>query len=321
MHRSAMIRMEWFVSHYIPRDTKVKVLDIGSYNVNGCYRDLFKDNVRVEYVGLDMAEGPNVDYVPQNPYVWQELEDESFDYVISGNAFEHIEYPWLTMCEIYKKLKNGGFACILAPCTIDEHRYPTDCYRYYSDGFRALAKWAGFQIISVSVSGVPDENIDESWYNEGHNDTVMILGKGILEDRIGGLPKLEKEVRYYNFFEWGRKYNFLRHLITDENPSDTMKEFFENKNYKRVYLYAYGDVGKIVFSYLKNIKGIDLYIMDAKGGFADEREILLPGTKIIQDKDSCLFIAFLKASLKSELNDIYPGIDKYYADDIYEGID
>jgi hypothetical protein len=38
---------------------KGSTLDIGSYNVNGCLRPLFKG----AYVGLDMREGPNVDVV------------------------------------------------------------------------------------------------------------------------------------------------------------------------------------------------------------------------------------------------------------------
>ena len=90
MHTSAMTRMKWFVENYIPSNKKVKVLDVGSYNVNGCYRDLFTDRKNVEYVGLDVEPGPNVDIVVNSPYNWDNVEDESFDFVISGNAFEHI---------------------------------------------------------------------------------------------------------------------------------------------------------------------------------------------------------------------------------------
>lgn len=153
MHNSAMLRMKWFVDHYIPANQSVKILDIGSYDVNGSYRELFRGKALVEYVGLDLSDGPNVDYVPEDPYHWDGLEDDSFDFIISGNAFEHIEYPWLTMEQIYKKLKKTGFACILAPHTIGEHRYPVDCYRYFSDGFRALAKWAKFSVVDVTVGG------------------------------------------------------------------------------------------------------------------------------------------------------------------------
>lgn len=32
----------------------------------------------------------------KNPYDWQEIETDSFDLVISGQAFEHIEFFWIT---------------------------------------------------------------------------------------------------------------------------------------------------------------------------------------------------------------------------------
>ena len=41
MHNSAMLRMEWFVKNYVPQDKKVRVLDVGSYDVNGSYKELF----------------------------------------------------------------------------------------------------------------------------------------------------------------------------------------------------------------------------------------------------------------------------------------
>jgi len=183
MHKSAMRRMKWFVDNYIPRNEKVKVLDVGSYNVNGCYKSLFA-GTQVEYVGLDITSGPNVDIVPKDPYSWDEIEDESFDFIISGNAFEHIEYPWLTIKEIYKKLKPGGFICILAPFAHVEHRYPTDCYRYLSDGFIALAKWANFQVIEATVGGVPKDTKDPEWFDskENYDDTVLIAAKEVSDE-------------------------------------------------------------------------------------------------------------------------------------------
>ena len=139
-----------------------------------------------------MCPGKNVTYVPKDPYNWDELSDESFDFIISGNAFEHIEYPWLTIKEIYKKLKNRGFACILTPFSLGEHKYPTDCYRYYSDGFAALAKWGGFQIIEVTVGGIPKGTSDNKWLNPSLNydDTMMVITKGYSEEELNGFPKL-----------------------------------------------------------------------------------------------------------------------------------
>ena len=68
MHRSSLLRMEWFTQTFLSsRDHKIRVLDVGSCGVNGTYRAHFRDS-RFDYVGLDVEPGPNVDFVPRSPY-------------------------------------------------------------------------------------------------------------------------------------------------------------------------------------------------------------------------------------------------------------
>ena len=55
MHTSTMIRMKWFVDHYVKKEG-AKVLDVGSYDVNGSYKKLF-DGMNIQYVGLDIEAG------------------------------------------------------------------------------------------------------------------------------------------------------------------------------------------------------------------------------------------------------------------------
>lgn len=72
MHRSSYLRMEYLVRYYeryFKKDKEtVKVLDIGSYDVNGTYKDIFCDSC-YHYTGMDMAEGSNVDIVPADIYI------------------------------------------------------------------------------------------------------------------------------------------------------------------------------------------------------------------------------------------------------------
>ena len=193
MHNSAMLRMKWFVDNYIVpiKKSSIKVLDIGSYDVNGSYKDLFKYINNVEYTGLDATKGPNVDIVPADPYKWKEIKNNTYDFIISGNAFEHIEYPWLTIKEISRVLKPGGIVCILVPFYIREHKYPVDCYRYYSDGLIALAKWAELDVIQASVGGFPcrNETYMAKWMNENYDDSVLIAGKSLSKEVIDSSPK------------------------------------------------------------------------------------------------------------------------------------
>ena len=59
MHKSSILRMQWFVDNYASKINKseVKVLDVGSYDVNGSYKHLFNEQ-KYTYTGLDMEDGP-----------------------------------------------------------------------------------------------------------------------------------------------------------------------------------------------------------------------------------------------------------------------
>ena len=88
-------------------------------------------------------------------YLWKEIKDNFADVVISGQAFEHIEYFWLTMEEISRTLKPGGLICLIAPSAGPVHRCPVDCWRFYEDGFSALARYVGLSVLETFIDPVP----------------------------------------------------------------------------------------------------------------------------------------------------------------------
>jgi len=152
MHVSSYQSMvNFFISHVKSGD---KVLDVGS---KVCGRDkhgygfVLKKLSKVEYHGLDIEPGDNVDIVVADPYNWRELEDESFDIVISGQLLEHVEFFWILFKEMVRVLKPGGYMCVIAPKLQKQHRFPVDCWRFLPDGMGALAKWAGITCISAEA--------------------------------------------------------------------------------------------------------------------------------------------------------------------------
>jgi SAM-dependent methyltransferase len=168
--------MKWFCENYCHDDDKTKVvLDVGSYRVREqqSYREYFNSK-SFEYFGLDMVEGPNVTIAVKAPYQWNEVADNFCDILISGQAFEHIEFPWLTIQEIARVVKPNGLICIIAPNGQSLHRYPVDCWRYFSDGMIALARWAGLEILHVSTNMAP-EGASEKWYS--HYQDCMIIAR------------------------------------------------------------------------------------------------------------------------------------------------
>lgn len=142
--------MTAFRDRYLSERVKepLRILDVGSQDVNGSYRQIFSEPLWT-YTGLDMAAGNNVDIVLRTPYVWHEVASGSADVVISGQAFEHIQYFWITMLEVARVLTAGGICCILAPSSGPEHRYPLDCWRFYPDGMVSLAQFAQMETIEA----------------------------------------------------------------------------------------------------------------------------------------------------------------------------
>lgn len=317
MHKSTMVRMEWFVNHYITGKEPVKVLDVGSYSVNGSYRELFNGK-NVDYVGLDIVEGPNVDLVASDPYSWDFIEDESFDYIISGQAFEHIEYPWLTIKQIYKKLKMGGIICITAPNSAEEHKYPLDCYRYFADGFAALARWAGFKVIDVTVAGIPKRNASMDW-DSYDNDVYLIAIKSEKEINENEYPKLKLERRYSFGQNKMLEVKFLSAWIRGGIGTYKAIEDFVIKNkIEEIVIYGYGVVGQLMLEELQKAAHVKFTVIDKEKHTVPEKVRFIQfGDDVPKMQNSFMFIAVLDSNrdLKLYLDTVYADLPKMYIDE------
>lgn len=156
MHKSSYQHMQRLVSAYLRPDQKIHALDIGAVDVNGSYRTLF-DQPSWRYTGVDLDAGRGVDVVLKSPYHLP-FASGSIDVIVSGQAFEHIEHFWMTWLEMQRVLRAGGLVFLIAPSRGPEHRYPQDCWRFYPDGYRALAKLGDFEVIEVHTDWEPDED-------------------------------------------------------------------------------------------------------------------------------------------------------------------
>jgi SAM-dependent methyltransferase len=177
MHNSSLLRMQWFVENFantIEKDN-LSVLDVGSYDVNGSYKQFF-EKPRYAYTGLDMESGPNVDIVLETPYNWQSINDDTFDIVISGQAFEHIEFFWITLDEMTRVLKKDGLLCIIVPNGFGEHRYPVDCYRFFTDGMISMGRYVSLDILHAHTNAAPSYTSHE-WYSEFCADSMLVARK------------------------------------------------------------------------------------------------------------------------------------------------
>ena len=140
MHNSALESFNNFRDVYLSKlnNKKIKLIEVGSLSVNSNIKNTLKDNM--EYVGIDIVKGENVDIVLVDPYKFP-FEDKSVDVVISISVFEHTEFFWLTYLEILRVLKDDGLFFLNAPSNSKFHRHETDNWRFYPDSSLALQKW------------------------------------------------------------------------------------------------------------------------------------------------------------------------------------
>jgi SAM-dependent methyltransferase len=138
MHPTAFDNCVKFYNTYLKNHPETtKVVDFGSYDVNGTLRPIFE---KMNYTGIDMSEGPNVDVVTNNQST--PFENNSFDVVTSSSNFEHDDCFWVTFLEMCRIVKSGGYIYINAPSAGIYHGFPGDCWRFYADSWKALEKWA-----------------------------------------------------------------------------------------------------------------------------------------------------------------------------------
>ena len=184
MHKQSFELMAGFVKKHLNPKKKLEIVDIGSQDVNGCYKDLFKNKFWT-YTGVDIEEGKNVDVILLDSYKWFELGDNEYDVVICGQTLEHTEYPWEVIKQISRIMKVGGICCIIAPQIISEHKVPVDCWRFMPDGMRTLAKIGGLAIKEIYDRTSP--------YEENNGlliDTVLVAVK------VGETVKSVKSLSY-----------------------------------------------------------------------------------------------------------------------------
>ena len=190
MHPSSYDKMAEFRREYLTsrRDEELTIIDLGSCDYNGSYRAIFS-HARWRYLGVDLTPGKNVDLVLRDPYYWRELKSESADVLISGQTFEHTEFFWETILEIARVLKPNGLCCLIAPAAGPEHRYPLDCWRIYADGFRALARYAGLEVLHARTQWGDLPGYD-SESNKWH-ESILIARK----PRESGGARFRRRVR------------------------------------------------------------------------------------------------------------------------------
>ncbi len=215
MHPTAMGNCKSFFHAYassFSSQDKLKIVEIGSQDVNGSLRDVAPPGC--EYVGVDFVAGKGVDVILSDPYSLP-FENDSADMVLSSSCFEHSEMFWVVYLETLRILKPKGLLYLNVPSNGAFHRYPVDCWRFYPDSGRALVSWAKRSGVSAALlESYVSSQVGDIW-----NDFVAVFVKD--EKFAADFPNriLDKKTDFQNGLVHG-KNEFLK---LSGSPEDQLK--------------------------------------------------------------------------------------------------
>jgi len=161
-------------------ENPLQIIEI-SAQPDSAYRRLFQNTRPCVYKTMNVRfrDGDprsfmhDADILTAQAYAWSEIGDESYDVILCGQVFHHLEFYWATLLEMRRILKKGGLLCITAPANWQEHRMPFDCQRFYADGMMAMMKFAGLSTIYAYAE-------HEHLVGRTHCDAIVVVEKPAL---------------------------------------------------------------------------------------------------------------------------------------------
>lgn len=179
MHYSAKLSAQAFFDVYSENFLSAEettVVELGSAAVNGSIRPCAPKSFA--YFGLDIINGDSVNVIIDDS-LQLPVKDNSVDIILCSSLSEHTTAFWEVFLQCCRALKPGGLLYVNAPSNGFVHRYPIDAWRFYPDAGSALAAWARYSGVEISLveSFIGRQRRDKGL--EGYwNDFVAIFFKG-----------------------------------------------------------------------------------------------------------------------------------------------
>ncbi len=125
-----------------------RVIEVGSYDVNGSVRPIIESWEPAEYIGADIRKGPGVDIVCDAENLVARFGKESFDVVISTELLEHVR-DWKRVVSNIKNIckPNGIILITTRSYGFAYHGYPYDFWRYELGDIKQI--FSDFQISAL----------------------------------------------------------------------------------------------------------------------------------------------------------------------------
>ena len=116
-----------------------RILEVGSYDVNGSIRRIWETWEPTEYVGVDIISGPGVDIVCSSDDIVTKFGENRFDIVVSTEMLEHARNWRVAISNIKRICKCGGVILITTRSFGGPyHSWPYDFWRYEKHDMKAI---------------------------------------------------------------------------------------------------------------------------------------------------------------------------------------
>jgi SAM-dependent methyltransferase len=134
-------------------ELKDPIVEIGSFQVSGQegFADMRPFFPGKTYLGCDMRPGVGVDQI-ENVHNLS-FASESIGTVIMLDTLEHVENPFISVAEILRVLKPGGFLLMTSVMLFPIHDYPSDYWRFTPNAFKLLL--ANYDLSVIGYQGEP----------------------------------------------------------------------------------------------------------------------------------------------------------------------
>lgn len=116
-----------------------RIIEVGSYDVNGSLRPILESWGPAEYIGVDIQKGPGVDIVCNAEKLVEKFGRERFDVVLSTELLEHAR-NWKTVISNIKNVcaPNGLIVVTTRSYGFGYHAFPHDFWRYEVDDIKHI---------------------------------------------------------------------------------------------------------------------------------------------------------------------------------------
>jgi SAM-dependent methyltransferase len=124
--------LRWFPKALTTADVADRrVLEVGSYDVNGSVRPLVEALGPASYIGVDQTAGPRVDEVVDCTGLVGRFGRDAFDVVVSTEMLEHAREWRGCLWAMAEVLAPGGLLILTTRSPgFPFHPFPEDCWRF-----------------------------------------------------------------------------------------------------------------------------------------------------------------------------------------------